>query len=228
MTEQRVRFVATAAKGEVSGILLRPADARALLVVAHGAGAGMEHAFMAALAAALADRGVATLRFQFPYAEHGMRRPDPAPVLEQSVRSAVAEARGLAPDLPVYAGGKSMGGRMTSRAAATGDGLAVRGIVFYGFPLHGAGKPPGVERAEHLPLVGVPMLFLQGTRDALADLGLMRAVCGGLPSATLHVVQGADHGFHCLRSSGRDDALVIAELADATVRWIEDDLLSRP
>lgn len=228
MSAQRIRFVATAAKGEVSGLLLRPEDARALLVLAHGAGAGMEHAFMEDLSRALAARGIATLRYQFPYAENGVRRPDPAPVLEETVRSAVAEGGRLAADLPIFAGGKSMGGRMTSRAAATGAGLAVRGIVFFGFPLHAAGKPPGVERAEHLPLVGAPMLFLQGTRDALADLDLMKAVCGGLPSATLHVVEGADHGFHCLRSSGRTDGLVLEELAAVTAGWIEDRLASRP
>jgi predicted alpha/beta-hydrolase family hydrolase len=227
MNTDRIRFVATPSRGEVSGLLARPADARALLVLAHGAGAGMEHPFMAALAEALAARGVATFRYQFPYCESGKRSPDPAPVLEATVRAAVAVGARVAPDLPRFAGGKSMGGRMTSRAAAAGpsakpeEGLDARGIVFMGFPLHAAGAAPSVERAAHLAAVLQPMLFLQGTRDALADLELIRGVCDGLGDrATLHVVDGADHGFHVPKRSGRDDAGVIAELADVTARWI--------
>jgi predicted alpha/beta-hydrolase family hydrolase len=234
MNTDRIRFVATPSRGEVSGLLARPADARALLVLAHGAGAGMEHPFMAALAEALAARRVATFRYQFPYFESGKRSPDPAPVLEATVRAAVGTAARVAPDLPRFAGGKSMGGRMTSRAAAAAggspkgrkpkleEGLDARGIVFAGFPLHAAGKAPNVERAAHLADVLQPMLFLQGTRDALADIELMRGVCAGLGDrATLHVVDGADHGFHVPKRSGRDDAGVIAELADATAHWIE-------
>ncbi len=221
MNAEPIRFVATSSKGEVGGLLLRPEGVRALLVLAHGAGAGMEHSFMTDAAEALAARGVATLRYQFPYSAAGRRAPDPAPVLEATVRSAVAAGAAAAPDLPIFAGGKSMGGRMTSRAAAAGSRIPVHGIVFFGFPLHAAGKPPGVERAAHLPDVQVPMLFLQGTRDALADLELMRAVCGGLPSATLHVVEGADHGFHVPKKSGRTDAQVIEDLAQMVADWIE-------
>jgi predicted alpha/beta-hydrolase family hydrolase len=234
MDTERIRFVATPSRGEVGGLLSRPADARALLVLAHGAGAGMEHPFMAAFAGALAGRGVAVLRYQFPYVEAGKKSPDPAPVLEASVRSAVAAGARAAPDLPRFAGGKSMGGRMTSRAASAGEGLDARGVVFVGFPLHAAGKPPGVERAAHLQGVPQPLLFLQGTRDALADLGLMRGVCEALGErATLHVVDGADHGFHvprtgphAKRGEGRDDGQVIEELADVTARWIDRVLAS--
>jgi predicted alpha/beta-hydrolase family hydrolase len=215
-----LRFVATPAKGEVAATLLRPEEARALLVLAHGAGAGMGHPFMMDLTEALAAQSVATLRYQFPYMEAGSKRPDPSPVLEATVRSAVAAAARAAPDLAIFAGGKSMGGRMTSRAAAAGDGLPVRGIVFFGFPLHAAGRAPGVERAEHLAAVPAPMLFLQGTRDALADLGMMRTVCAALPNATLHVVEGADHGFHVLRSTGQTDRQVIDDLARTSARWI--------
>jgi uncharacterized protein len=219
--DRSIRFVATPSKGEVGGLLLRPESASALLVLAHGAGAGMEHPFMRDVADALAGEGMATLRYEFPYMHAGSKRPDPSAVLEATVRSAVAAAVQEAPDLPIFAGGKSMGGRMTSRAAAAGEGLPVRGIVFFGFPLHAAGRTPGVERAEHLAAVPVPMLFLQGTRDALADLRLMRGVCSGLPLATLHVVEGADHGFHVPRSTGQTEAQVIETLAKATASWIE-------
>jgi predicted alpha/beta-hydrolase family hydrolase len=222
MNTDRIRFVATPSQGEVSGLFARPTGARALLVLAHGAGAGMEHPFMAAFAEALAARGVATLRYQFPYVERGKRSPDPAPVLEATVRAAVAAGARVAPDLPSFAGGKSMGGRMTSRAAAGEGGLDARGIVFVGFPLHAAGAPPTSERAAHLAAVTQPMLFLQGTRDALADLELVRGVCDGLGArATLHVVEGADHGFHVPKRSGRGDAQVLEELADVTAQWIE-------
>lgn len=221
MVAKPIRFIATSSKGEVSGLLLRQQDARALLVLAHGAGAGMEHPFMTQLAGAFAAEGIATLRYQFPYTEAKGKRPDPAPVLEATVRSAVAAAEKAAPKLPIFAGGKSMGGRMTSRAASDGAGLPVRGIVFFGFPLHGAGKEPGVERAQHLAEVRVPMLFLQGTRDSLARLDLIEKVCGGLPKATLHVVDGADHGFHVPKSSGRTDVQVIEGLAKTTAAWID-------
>ena len=221
MNTERIRFVATPSRGGVSGLLVRPAPAGALLVLAHGAGAGMEHPFMRGVAEALAERGIATLRYQFPYFEAGKKSPDPAPVLEATVRSAVAAGAAAAPDLPRFAGGKSMGGRMTSRAAAAGAGLDVRGIVFLGFPLHAAGGPPSVERSAHLAEVRPPMLFLQGTRDALADLSLMLGVCESVGErATLHVVEGADHGFHVPKRSGRDDAQVIEELAEVTARWI--------
>jgi len=211
--------------GQVSGLLLRPPDARWLYVFAHGAGAGMRHRFMSALAEALEERGVATLRYQFPYSEAGGRRPDPPGVLQATVRAAVTTAATVAPGLPLLAGGKSLGGRMTSSAAAKTALPGVRGLVFVGFPLHAPGRS-GTERAEHLEQVGVPMLFLQGTRDALADLELMRAVCARLGArATLHVVEGGDHSFAVLKRSGRSDAEVIGELADTIARWpAEQDL----
>jgi hypothetical protein len=205
--------------GRVSGLLTRPADARVLYVLAHGAGAGMRHRFMEAIAAALAERGVASLRYQFPYVETGSRRPDPPAVLEAAVRAAVAAAAQAAPDLPLIAGGKSLGGRMTSGAAARAALPGVAGLVFLGFPLHRP-KQPSEDRAAHLSQVTLPMLFLQGTRDELADLGLITGVCARLGAlATLHVVEGADHGFEVLKRSGRTDAYVLAELADTVVSW---------
>ena len=205
--------------GHVSGLLMRPPDPRCLYVLAHGAGAGMRHRFMEAVAAGLSERGVATLRYQFPYTEGGGRRPDPPAVLQATVRSAVATARNVAPGLPLLAGGKSLGGRMTSSAAARGELPGVRGLVFLGFPLHAPNRP-GIERAEHLDAVQRPMLFLQGTRDALADLTLMRTVCGRLGErATLHVLEGGDHSFAVLKRSGRDQEEVMAELADAIASW---------
>jgi uncharacterized protein len=205
--------------GRVSGILTRPPDARVLYVLAHGAGAGMRHRFMEAIAAALAERGVASLRYQFPYTEAGDRRPDPPAVLEATVRAAVATAGEVAPDLPRIAGGKSMGGRMTSGAAARAPLPGVTGLVFLGFPLHPP-KRPSEDRAAHLSAVGLPMLFLQGTRDDLADLGLITGVCTRLgPLATLHVVEGGDHSFEVLKRSGRTDAEVLDELAGAIVDW---------
>lgn len=205
--------------GRVSGLLTRPDDARVLYVLAHGAGAGMRHRFMEAIAAALAERRVATLRYQFPYTEAGARRPDPPAVLEATVRAAVAAAAELAPGLPLIAGGKSMGGRMTSGAAAREPLPAVAGLVFLGFPLHRP-KQPSEDRAAHLSQVTLPMLFLQGTRDELADLGLITGVCARLGApATLHVVEGADHGFETLKRLGRTAADVLEELADTVVTW---------
>ena len=206
--------------GEVSALFLRPDDAWATYVLAHGAGAGMRHPFMERIAEALAARGMATLRYQFPYLEAGSRRPDPPGVLEATVGAAVARAAELTPVLPIVAGGKSMGGRMTSNAMARGRLEGVRGLVFLGFPLHPAGQP-GTARAEHLARVEVPMLFLQGTRDDLADLGLITGVCAGLGDrARLHVVEGADHSFAVLKRSGRTDAEVLGELADTTTDWV--------
>jgi predicted alpha/beta-hydrolase family hydrolase len=205
--------------GAHAGLLWLPEGATSLLVLAHGAGAGMRHAFLEAIAGALAGRRVATLRFQFPYAAAGSRRPDPRPVLVDAVCAAVAEGERLAGGLPLLAGGKSMGGRMTSLAAAEGRLEGVRGIAFLGFPLHPAGRP-GVERAAHLERVPQPMLFLQGTRDTLADLALLRPICERLgPRAQLHVSEGADHGFHVLKRSGRSDADVIEELATEVARF---------
>jgi len=208
--------------GEVSALLVQPADPTALLALGHGAGAGMRHRFMEEVAASLAARRVATLRYQFPYIEAGRRAPDRAPRLVATVRAAVETAVGLAEarDLPVFAGGKSMGGRMTSTAAAEAPLTGVRGLVFFGFPLHPAGKP-STGRGDHLSGVGLPMLFLQGTRDRLAGLDLLRPVLEGLePAPKLHVVDDADHGFHVPKRSGRRDADVVAELADVAVGWM--------
>src|SRR5690606_24481227 len=212
-------FVAMAAKGKVSALLIRPEGARSLLVFGHGAGAGMRHRFMQDMSACLARAGTATLRYQFPYMEAGSRRPDARPVLLATVRAAVDAARAAAPALPLFAGGKSMGGRMTSLAAAEAPLAGVRGLVFFGFPLHPAGRP-STERAEHLERVDLPMLFLQGERDKLAGLDLLRPVCARLaPRATLHVVPTADHGFHVLKSAGRSDADVLAERGRTVAAW---------
>ena len=205
--------------GRIPGILRRPPDAWLLYVLAHGAGAGMRHRFMVALAEALAGRRIATLRYEFPYMANRGRRPDPPPVLQAAVRAAAAEAARLAPDLPLVAGGKSLGGRMTSGAQAREPLPGVRGLVFVGFPLHPP-KQPAVSRAEHLGAVGVPMLFLQGTRDDLAHLDLITDVCRGLePLATLHVIQAADHAFEVLKRSGRTDEEVREELVRAIEEW---------
>jgi predicted alpha/beta-hydrolase family hydrolase len=205
--------------GRVSGLLLRPPEPWAGYVLAHGAGAGMEHPFLESVARALLDRGVATLRYQFPYTEAGGRRPDPPGVLLATVRAAVARARELLPGIRLFAGGKSMGGRMTSNAAAERPLDEVAGLIFLGFPLHRP-KQPAIERADHLDRVTLPMLFLQGTRDDLADLALIREVCARLgPRATLHVVEGADHSFAVLKRSGRTAGEVLEELADTVAAW---------
>lgn len=210
--------------GDVSALLLKPPDSTALLVLGHGAGAGMRHRFMEDVAAALAARHVATLRYQFPYMEAGRRAPDRAPRLVATVRAAARTAVELAEAnrLPVFAGGKSMGGRMTSTAAAEAPLAGVLGLVFFGFPLHPAGKP-STRRGDHLADVGLPMLYLQGTRDRLADLELLRPVLDALePAPALHVVDGADHGFHVLKRSGRTDADVIDELAGVSADWMAE------
>lgn len=205
--------------GAVSAILERPPDARFLYVVAHGAGAGMRHQFLESVTARLAESGVATLRYQFPYMEEGRKRPDPPHIAERTVRAAVAAAADAAPDLPIVAGGKSFGGRMTSQAQSRDPLAGVRGLVFLGFPLHAPGRP-GDRRAEHLNDVTVPMLFLQGTRDALADLDLIREVTNRLGSrATLHMLEGGDHSFEVLKRSGRKSEDVIDELAEAIAGW---------
>jgi uncharacterized protein len=206
---------------EVSALLLSPAKAKQMLVLAHGAGAGMNHPFMEKLAEELAGVGVATLRYQFPYMQEHRRVPDAPGVLTATVAAAVRTAADLAPQLPLFAGGKSMGGRMTSQAAAQGQLEAVKGLVFLGFPLHPPGNP-GTKRAEHLAKVKTPMLFLQGTRDTFADLKLLRPVCAQLGArATLHIIETADHSFHVLKSSQRSDSEVLQELAETTVSWAE-------
>jgi uncharacterized protein len=205
--------------GSVSAILERPADAWALYVLAHGAGAGMRHQFMEQVATALAGQGIATLRYQFPYVESGSRRPDPPTVLETTVRAAVAAAREAGPGLKLLAGGKSMGGRMTSNAMARAPLEGVSGLVFLGFPLHPP-KRPAVTRGDHLAQVESPMLFLQGTRDDLADLDLITGVCKRLGArATLHVVDGADHSFAVLKRSGRSGEEVLQELVTSIADW---------
>jgi predicted alpha/beta-hydrolase family hydrolase len=204
----------------VSALLLRPAQARAAYVFAHGAGAGMTHPSMAAISEGLAERGIATLRYQFPYMEKGSKRPDPPAVAQATVRAAAAEAARHCGELPLFAGGKSFGGRMTSQAQAKAPLAGVRGLVFLGFPLHPAGKPSS-ERAAHLAEVKIPMLLLQGTRDALAELDLLEPVVKGLGSrAMLHLVQEADHSFHVLKRSGRTDREVMAEVLDAFAAWV--------
>ena len=214
----KLRFEASAGC-HVAALLLRPAGARCLYVFAHGAGAGMQHRFMAAASALLAGHGIATLRYQFPYMEAGSRRPDSRATLIATVRAAVRAAAAAAPDLPLLAGGKSMGGRMTSQAAAETPLSGVRGLVFFGFPLHPAGRP-STERADHLGNVRLPMLFLQGDRDKLAEIDLLRPVCAGLGErATLHVVPEADHSFHVPKRSGRSDDEVLAELARIVAEW---------
>ena len=194
------------------------------LVLAHGAGAGMQHPFMAGVARGLADRGIAVLRFQFPYAERGSRRPDAPELAQATVRCAVAHAARLLPGVPLFAGGKSFGGRMASQAQAAQPLPGVAGLVFLGFPLHPAGKP-ATARAAHLEAVRVPMLFLQGTRDALATLPLVTQVVDRLGEhASLHVLEGADHAFQVLVRSGRTDAQVLEELLDTTADWITRQL----
>ena len=217
---QQLRF-GVEGRGEVSALLVRPAKARWLLVLAHGAGAGMSHPFMEMLAGELAGVGVGTLRYQFPYMEERRHVPDAPPVLTATVVAAARAAAEAAPGLPLLAGGKSMGGRMTSQATAQHALDGVRGLVFFGFPLHPP-KQPGTKRADHLVKVTVPMLFLQGTRDTFADLKLLRPACAKLGSrATLHVIETADHSYHVLKSSGRSDAEVLRELAETAAAWAE-------
>jgi predicted alpha/beta-hydrolase family hydrolase len=215
---KELRFAVEGA-GEVSALLVRPAKPRWLLVLAHGAGAGMTHAFLEALVGELSAAGIATFRYQFPYMEQRRRAPDRPPVLTATVTAAVRAAQEAAPGLLLMAGGKSMGGRMTSTAASQSPLDQVRGLVFFGFPLHPPGQP-SIRRADHLAKVSVPMLFLQGTRDTFAGLDLLRPVCAKLGSlATLHVIESADHSFHVLKSSGKTDAEVLHELAQTTATW---------
>ncbi len=204
----------------VSAILSSPSEPKACFVVAHGAGAGMTHAFMTAVADGLAEREIAVLRFNFPYMELGSKRPDRPAVAHAAIRSAVDEANRLFPSMSLFAGGKSFGARMTSQAQALAPLPGVRGLAFLGFPLHPANKPSD-ERARHLSQVRVPMLFLQGTKDALADMSLLKPLVGRLaPLATLHSFEGADHSFHVARRSGRTDADLLAEVLDVLVAWV--------
>ena len=224
MTKSRgkeIQFFVNEKAGVVSGLLIEPSGARAFFLLAHGAGAGMRHSFMEEVAAKLADQYVATLRYQFPYMEKRTKRPDPPSVLTDTVRAAVTAARKHAGELPLFAGGKSMGGRMTSLAAAQLPLDGVRGLIFFGFPLHAAGKP-SAERGQHLAEIKIPMLFLQGSRDALAELKLLKPLCAKIGKrAELFVFDGGDHSFHMLKSSGRSDAEALEDVVKRAVGWIE-------
>ena len=221
---KHLRFEAAPGR-EVSALLLTPPKPKYLLVLGHGAGAGMNHPFMASLADALAAVNVASFRYQFPYMEEGRHAPDRPPILTATVAAAVRAATKAAPKLPIFAGGKSMGGRMTSQAAAQSLLPDVRGLIFFGFPLHQPNRPD-TKRAEHLADVKIPMLFLQGTRDTLADLQLLRPLIKKLdkklgPRATLHIIDTADHSFHVLKSAKKTDAEVLQELAATTSAWMQ-------
>ena len=207
--------------GAVSAILMRPANARACTILAHGAGAGMRHASMDKIAEGLAERGIATFRFNFPYMENKQGRPDQPAVAHATIRAAVEEAARLCPELKLVAGGKSFGGRMTSQAQSKAALPGVKGLAFLGFPLH-ADKKPSTERAEHLGGVAIPMLFLQGTRDGLADLALLKPVVAALgANATLHEIEGGDHSFAVLKKSGRTNDEALAEVLDTLAAWID-------
>jgi predicted alpha/beta-hydrolase family hydrolase len=224
MTQSRakeIQFFVNEKAGVVSGLLLEPSGARALLLLAHGAGAGMRHRFMEEVAAKLADQNVATLRYQFPYMEKRTKRPDPESVLTDTVRAAVAAAKKHAGKLPLFAGGKSMGGRMTSLAASQEPLDGVRGLIFFGFPLHGAGRP-GAERGQHLAEIKIPMFFLQGSRDALAELKLLKPLCAKIgESAELFVVDGGDHSFHMLKSARWSDVEVLEDVVKKAAGWMK-------
>jgi len=219
-TDQATRVsIPVSESSRVSGLLMAPARATACFVFAHGAGAGMTHPFMEAVVAGLAERAIATIRFQFPYMEAKGKRPDPPKIAHATVRAAVGEAQRALPWLPLIAGGKSFGGRMTSQAQAAMPLSGVKGLAFFGFPLHAAGQP-SAERAQHLFEVRIPMLFLQGTRDSLADLGLLHPLTEKLGSrATLTLFEGADHSFHVPARSGGTDADVRRRMLDAFAGW---------
>ena len=216
--------IAVGGSHRVSGLAQAPAEARACYVLAHGAGAGMTHPFLAAVAAELAERRIATLRYQFPYMEQGAKRPDPPALAQATVRPAVIEAGRRAGKLPLIAGGKSFGGRMTSQAQAAAALPGVRGLAFLGFPLHPAGRP-AAERGKHLLEVQIPMLFLQGTRDTLAELSLLQPLIDRLGTrATLRLFQDADHSFHVPARTGRKDPEVRREMLDALAAWVDATL----
>lgn len=220
ITPERLTIEAGKA-GSVSALLLCPDTPRACFVFAHGAGAGMTHTFMEAFANGLCERDIASLRYQFPYMEKASKRPDPPAIAQVTVRAAAAKASQVFPGLTLIAGGKSFGGRMTSQAQAAAPLPGVRGLAFVGFPLHPAGKP-STDRADHLAGINIPMLFLQGTRDSLAEVALIKPVVQGLGSlATLYLVEGADHSFHVLARSGRNDREAMNEILDAFAGWTE-------
>lgn len=217
MTQMEVRIPISESES-VSGLLIAPNEARICYVFAHGAGAGMAHAFMTDLANELAERSIATLRYQFPYMEKGGKRPDLPKVAHTAVRAACSEATRLLPKATLIAGGKSFGGRMTSQAQATKPLDGVAGLVFVGFPLHPP-KQPSIERAKHLSDIKIPMLFLQGTRDELAELDLIKSVTANLDSATIEIFDDADHSFHVRKSSGSTDEQVLARIATTIADW---------
>jgi len=214
MKTRSLKIQVSPSPGKVSAEYISPPDARCILVLAHGAGAGMNHPFMVALANSLAETGIATLRFNFPFAENKKGRPDVPAVAHKTIEAAIAKGQQLSPGLPVFVGGKSFGGRMNSQYLSTHPDSLVKGIIFYGFPLHPPGKP-STDRAEHLKKVKVPMLFLQGTRDALAQWDLIESVCSSLPKATLIKIEGADHSF----KAGKINTTAI--LSKATSDWVE-------
>jgi uncharacterized protein len=217
---EEIKFSAGEKVGKVSGLFILPKGAQALLVLAHGAGAGMRHRFMEETAQKLADHAIATFRYQFAYMEKGTKRPDSEAVLTTTVRAAVAAAKKHGDGLPLFAGGKSMGGRMTSLAAAREPLEGVLGLIYYGFPLHAAGRA-SADRGQHLFDVKLPMLFLQGSRDALADLKLLKPLCARLGGKIeLFVIDGGDHSFHLLKSSGRSDDQALDEAVTKTSSWI--------
>ncbi|HVO73491.1 MAG TPA: alpha/beta family hydrolase [Ignavibacteriaceae bacterium] len=218
-TIKKLQFEASKSSGNVSAIIYEPREAKAVLVLAHGAGAGMNHPFMESLASKIAEKGIAVLRYNFAYIENKKRSPDPPNILMTAVKSAVLKAGELY-KLPVFAGGKSLGGRMTSNAASKNMLPEVKGIIFFGFPLHAPGKPSN-ERAEHLYNVNAPMLFIQGTRDKLAELSLLNPVIKKIgDKASIHIIEGADHSFHVPRSLGKSDEEVLDEIAGTAKEWI--------
>ncbi len=220
-SEQEPVVIAVDDAHRVTGLFQEPPQASACLVLAHGAGAGMTHPFMAAVAEGLSERGIASLRYQFPYMERGSKRPDSPALAQATVRAAVAEAASLRSSLPLVAGGKSYGGRMTSAAQAARPLSGVMGLAFLGFPLHPAGKP-SPDRGRHLFEVEIPMLFLQGSRDALADLRELEPLCVRLGArAALKIFEDADHSFHVRARSGRTDPQVLGEVLDACAAWID-------
>lgn len=220
MTAAKQRTLKLADGTTVSALWQKPKDAKAVLVLAHGAGAGMTHKHMAATADGLAERGIATLRYNFPYMERGAKRPDTPPIAQAATRTAIADAGKLAGELPLFAGGRSFGARMTSQAQSTDPLGPVKGLVFFAFPLHPPGKP-GTDRADHLAAVKVPMLFLQGTKDEFADLDLLKPTVKNLGKrAKLVLAEHADHAFHAPAKSGRKDPEVLAEILDAAQDWM--------
>lgn len=217
-------MIAISETERISALLQSPPRPRACYVFAHGAGAGMHHPFMSAIASGLAERGLATLRYQFPYMEKGSKRPDPPKIAHAAIRAAVREASRLLPELPLFAGGKSFGGRMTSQAQAAEPLPGLRGLIFLGFPLHPPGKPSD-DRAKHLFQIKIPMLFLQGTRDDLAHLSLLEPLTQRLaPRATLSLFEHADHSFHAPARTGKNDTALRAELMDALLHWVQHQI----